>query len=177
MSSVNLATTFLTAWLCTAAEDRGILPAASFKRARFGVGNVPALVLSDWRDCSLQHYGLFAWLRDAKDGRAIREGTVQMLIMEEGNIVELYQLKITKGVSELCAENAQQQAECMLRKLRLCVAGLPERNTVAHVVIRTTNSSSFELKHSVQGVGRDVGRLDLGSWHVAGYVWYLPRRP
>lgn len=170
--STNLATSFVTAWFCTIAQDRELLPPTAFNPLTFGVGKVPALVHPDWTHCDLQHYGLYAWLAATADGRIPKHHTTRLSLFSNGNLVELYQLKFETHPSVLRPDFVKQQAECMLRTLRLCIATISHSPRSLHARIQVFHRDhATQLPHN--GTVKHIGVLDLPPRRISALVWYL----
>ncbi|PXF45672.1 hypothetical protein BWQ96_04576 [Gracilariopsis chorda] len=172
--TTNLATSFVTAWFCTIAEDRALLPQSAFNPVSFGLGKIPALVQPDWKQCNLQHYGLYTWLASASDGRITNHHITRLSLFSDGKLIELYQLKFETHLSAFRPDLVKEQAECMLRTLRLCIATMPDSDHSLDARIQVFDRFS---KHATQlpqnGTLKEIGFLDLAPRRISALVWYL----
>lgn len=177
----KLVKSFVMAWVCTIAKERELLGNDSFKRVKFGIGTINALVQPDWRDMELRHFGLFEWLRHSFDGRIEKEGTVTLLVLDDADkVMEFYQLKLIKqpsnAVADVDEECLMRKAECILRTLRLRIACMGDKNSACNVRVRFTTARETEIKrdgerHGEPGERSELGSLELANWVLKACVW------
>eukprot|EP00177_Eucheuma_denticulatum_P004819 GFKZ01008751.1.p2 GENE.GFKZ01008751.1~~GFKZ01008751.1.p2 ORF type:complete len:195 (-),score=19.75 GFKZ01008751.1:878-1462(-) len=111
---------FLTAWICQIASRRELLPISAFRNVSFNGSTVSALRRPTDDRSTLDHRGLYHWLRDdiprLVQLRSEQKGImiISFVVKKDGEVLEVYEMRCVEG-GEGDMESLRGGVTCVLR--------------------------------------------------------------